>query len=201
MNRYRHSSAVIGALSLLLLAGCAGSVKHMQVVAPEDVREAPSAGKSMVVFMRPSSFGFGVQSSVFDATDEGKPDLVGIVAAKKKVAYETEPGKRLFMAIGESADFMHADLEAGKTYYALVTPRVGAWKARFSLKPIKADELGSDQFSDWSDACEWVEKSDTSDSWAQANMTSIVTKLNRYYPVWLQKPEDERPRLDPGDGR
>lgn len=201
MNRYRRTRAVIGVLSLLLLGGCAGTMKHMQAVAPEAVREAPSPGKSMVVFMRPSTFGFAVQSSVFDATGEGEPDLVGLVAAKKKVAYETEPGKRLFMTIGESADFMHADLEAGKTYYALVTPRMGAWKARFSLKPVKAGELGSDQFNDWSDACEWVEKSDTSDSWAQANMASIVGKQNKYYPAWLQKPGDEQPRLEPGDGR
>lgn len=201
MNRFHRTRAVIGALSLLLLAGCAGSMKHMQVVAPENIREAPSPGKSMVVFMRPSTLGFAVQSSVFDATGEGEPELVGIVAAKKKVAYETEPGKRLFMAIGESADFMHAELEAGKTYYALVTPRMGAWKARFSLKPIKAGELGSNQFNSWSDACEWVEKSDTSDSWAQQNMGNIVAKQNKYYPAWLQKPENEQPRLGPGDGR
>jgi len=201
MNTFRRLTRTSAIFSIMLLVGCAGGLKHMQVVAPEAVSEAPSPGKSMVVFMRPSTLGFAVQSSVFDTTAGGEPDLVGLVAAKKKVAYETDPGKREFMVIGESADFMHADLEPGKTYYALVTPRMGAWKARFSLKPIAGGELGSDQFNEWHDACEWVEKSDSADLWAQENMSSIVSKQNKYHPVWLQKSEADQPRLNPGDGR
>ena len=62
----------------------------------------------MIVFLRPSTLGFAVQSSVFNATED-TPDLVGIVAAKAKVAYQLDPGDYLFMVIGESADFMTAN--------------------------------------------------------------------------------------------
>ena len=77
---------------------------------------------------------FAIQSTVFDVTDDA-PRMVGIVSAKTKIAYEVAPGEHHFMVVSEAADFMRADLAAGKTYYALVTPRMGVWRARFSLLP------------------------------------------------------------------
>lgn len=200
MNTRRQLFAISTIFALLLLSGCAGSLKHMQVVEPGAVKKAPSAGKSMIVFMRPSTLGHAIQSSVFDVTN-GDPQLIGLVPAEMKVAHEVEPGKHLFMAIGESADFMHADLAADKTYYALVTLPMGAWKARFSLAPIDAEQLTSEQFDDWLGSCEWIEKIDSAEDWAQTNMISIVAKQQKYYPLWLQKPEAEQPRLKPEDGR
>ena len=187
-------------LPALLLSGCAGSVKHMRAVPPEQAVAAPSPGKSMVVFMRPSSMAFNIQSSVFEVVGE-RPRLAGIVASKKQVSYEVEPGERLFMVIGESADFMSADLQPDKTYYALVTPRMGVWKARFSLKPVHAEELQSPRFSEWLAGCAWVEKTPESDQWAEANMPSIQSKQQGSYEKWMQRPEADRPRLMPGDGR
>jgi hypothetical protein len=105
------------------------------------------------------------------------------------------------MAIGESADFMSAELEANKTYYALVTPRMGGWKARFSLKPIHADELNTSEFKKWSDATQWVEKSPASENWASSNMTSIQKKQKKYFAKWMKKNESDRPRLLPQDGK
>ena len=35
----------------------------------------------------------------------------------------------MFSVVGEAADFLEADLAAGKTYYIQVAPRMGAWKA------------------------------------------------------------------------
>jgi hypothetical protein len=150
--------------------------------------------------MRPSTLGFAIQSSVFDVTD-GDPQLVGIVAAKKKVGYQVEPGEHLFMVVGESADFMSATLAENKTYYALVTPRMGLWKARFSLQPVHADELGGDEFQDWLDGCEWVEKTPESDQWATANIMSIRSKQNEYHAKWMAKSATERPVLYATDGR
>lgn len=186
--------------SLLLLSGCAGTLKHMQLVGPDAVPDSPAPGKSMVVFMRPSILGFAFQSSVFDVTG-GDPELVGLMPAGHKMAREFDPGIRLFMAIGESADFMHANLAANKTYYALVTPRLGASKARFSLTPVKARQVGTDEHEKWLASCQWIEKSDTSDEWAQTNMISILARQKKYYPAWLERPEAEQPRLDPEDGR
>jgi hypothetical protein len=187
-------------LIALFLPGCAGTVKNMQSVSPEQIVTAPEEGKSMVVFMRPSTLGFAIQSSVFEI-QEDSPALVGIVAAKTKVAYQLEPGEHLFMVVGESADFMSAELEVNKTYYVLVTPRMGALKARFSLEPIHAAQLGSSQVDEWIEACDWVEKTAASENWANDNMFSIQEKQKKYWETWISKDISKRPKLLPQDGR
>jgi len=184
---------------LLLLSGCAGTVKNMSAVPASEVVTSPTDGKSMIVFMRPSTLGFAIQSSVFEVKEENV-SLAGIVAAKKKVSYELEPGEHLFMVIGESADFMSAELKPNKTYYALVTPRMGMWKARFSLKPIHSAELSSAQFKEWFQDCEWVKKSPASENWASSNMPSIQSKRKEYYAKWMSKDSGDRPKLLPQDG-
>ena len=183
----------------LLMSGCAGPVKHMQIVPMDKVVTSPEEGKSMIVFMRPSTLGFAIQSSVFEIKDN--PSLIGIVAAKKMVSYQVEPGEHLFMVVGESADFMSAKLEASKTYYALVTPRMGLWKARFSLKPVHLDELNTPQFNEWLQACEWVEKSPSADIWLSENLADIRSKQEEYYEKWMSKEEVDRPKLLPQDGK
>jgi len=188
------------AMLLLVLSGCASTSNKMRPVPPESVVTAPDSGQSMVVFKRPSSFGFAVQSSVFEVAGD-TPSLVGIVSAKTKVAHQVAPGEHLFMVIGESADFMSADLEPDKTYFALVTPRMGAWKARFSLKPIHADALDSSEFNEWLNSCEWVEKIPEADNWASANMQSIKSKQTKYYEKWMGKDKSARPKLLPQDGK
>lgn len=207
-------------ISVAFISGCAGTVKNMQTVTHDTVTTTPDEGKSMVIFMRPSTVGYAIQSSVFEIK-ESNPDLVGIVAALKKTTYQVEPGKHLFMVVGESADFMSAELEANKTYYAFVTPRMGVWKARFSLKPIHADELNSPELkgclmdsedeekkaafiksSPYSvNSCEWVKMSPESEDWAAANMNSIQSKHTKYYKDWMSKDSSKRPLLLPEDGQ
>jgi hypothetical protein len=186
-------------LVVLVLAGCTGPQKKMEVVTPDRIPSRPEHGKAMVVFMRPSSMGYGFQSSVFEVRDD-QPVLAGILAQKEKMVYQADPGEHLFMVIGESADFMSADLQAGKTYYALVTPRMGAWRARFSLKPINTYMLKSPEFNEWDTLCQWVVKIPEADQWAQANMPSIRSKQARYYQKWMMKYESQRPRLRREDG-
>ena len=41
--------------------------------------------------------------------------------------------------VSEPADFLEANVEAGKTYYIVVDPRIGAFSARFSLYPVRTD--------------------------------------------------------------
>lgn len=186
-------------------SGCAtpkvaGTVKNMQTVTDDRITTVPEEGKSMVIFSRPNTLGYAVQSSVFEMKGE-EPLLVGIVAAWKKLVYQVEPGEHLFMVIGESADFMLAELEANKTYYALVIPRMGAWKARFSLQPVHEAEMNTAQFNEGLAGCEWVQKTSDSDAWAKENMPSIITKYNTYYKKWIEKDASERPKLMPEDGK
>lgn len=187
-------------LLLLLLSGCAGSVKNMSPMSEAEALSPIEEGKAKIVFMRPSSLGFAIQSSVFEIKG-GKPALVGIVAAKKKVAYQLDPGEHLFMVVGESADFMSAELDANKTYYALVTPRMGMWKARFSLRPVHASELNTADFNDWFEECEWVTKNADTETWFSDNLDNIQSKQEEYYPEWMEKALADRPKLSPQDGK
>lgn len=187
-------------LSTALLSGCAGTVKNMQPVPPERVITAPDEGKSLVVFMRPSGIGFAIQSSVFEIIDD-TPSLIGIVAAKSKVASQVEPGNHLFMVVGENADYMSAEFEANKTYYALVSPRMGVWKARFALNPVDAQELDSSKFSGWMNSCKWVEKTAESDTWEKNSLAANTSLHEKYYQKWMAKDPADRPKLQLGDGK
>ncbi len=186
-------------MNALALSGCAGTIKNMQPFEGDPATLVPESDKAMIVFLRPSTLGFAVQSSVFNATED-TPDLVGIVAAKAKVAYQLDPGDYLFMVIGESADFMTASVAAGKTYYVLVTPRMGAWKARFSLRPVALPDQNREEMDEWLENCSWVEKNAASDTWAASNIADIQDKQARYYTKWMEKNESDRPRLTSEDG-
>lgn len=185
---------------LFLYAGCAGSVVNMRELPPSQASYLPGENEAIVVFMRPSGIGYGIQSSVFELIAE-EPKLVGIVAAKKKLAYRATPGEHLFMVIGENADFMSAVLESGKTYYALIIPRTGLWKARFSLEPVPAKDLTSPDFTTSLVDCNWVETVQASEEWAQTHMASILSKKMHWLPGWKARPQNERPTLHPEDGK
>ena len=150
--------------------------------------------------MRPSTLGFAIQSSVFEMKGD-TPTLVGIVAAKTKVAHPVSPGKHLFMVIGENADFMTAEVQAGRTYHVLVEPRMGLWKARFGLQPVRQAELGTAEFAASLKDCRWVEKTADAEGWAASSMGSIQSKRADYYPDWIKQAEADRPHLLPQDGR
>ena len=186
-------------IAIFGFSGCSGKISNMKPAPVGTVIKAPSSGKSQIVFMRPQTMGYMIQSSVFDIKNN-KPSMVGIVAAKKKVAYEVEPGEHTFMVIGESGDFMSANLEAGKTYYALVTPRMGLWKARFSLRPVHKEKLNSQEFTKWLNTCQLVEMSDETHKWADDNAVDLQKKYEGYYKKWMSKDESSRPRLLGEDG-
>ncbi len=184
----------------LVITGCAGTAQHMQPVPIERAISAPEKDKSLIIFMRPSIFGFAIKSSVFEIQDNDLK-FIGFVAAKKKVAYQVPPGDHTFMVVGENADFMAAKLEAGKTYYALVTPRMGFGMARFSLNPIQAKDLTTAEFEESLNACDLVEKNEESEMWSTENISYLKSLRKKYFNKWIQKDESKRPILLPHDGK
>ncbi len=190
-------------LGSLLLAGCASN--PMAPVANQAV-QAPSPDMAQVVFMRDAYTGKAIVSSLYDVTD-GQTRFIGVMANGTKIAHPTTPGKHTFMVVSEAADFMEADLVAGKTYYALVTPRMGLWKARFSLWPISnepdaAHSLKSNNFKDWVEDTDLVTNSPKSLAWYQRVKASVEKKRAEYWPVWQEKSAEaiaER-TLKPTDG-
>ena len=183
---------------VLLLSGCAGRIVRMESM-PAEASPTPLPGKAMVVFIRGRDSAL-VQSTVYEVKGT-EVEMIGIVAAKTKVAYQVDPGKRMFMAVGETADFMNADVQAGRTYYVNVAPHLGNWKARFALDPIHRAQLDSAEFKSAFSDTRWVMKTAATDVWFAANRSSIQSKRSESYSNWLKTPENERAALRADDGR
>jgi hypothetical protein len=190
-------------LLAMLCASLTACANRAPLMAPVEKAPVAKADEAMVVFMRTSMVGGMVSASVFDVTEAGPAKLVGIVNYGTKVAYPTKPGEYTFMVVGESADFMKASVAPGKTYYALVTPRIGMWKARFSFRPIRASEIGGREFADWDSGTRFVSLAPQAQGWAASNAASISAKRSEYWADWSAKPADERASqtLNLEDGR
>ena len=198
MQRMGSRLRFLGFAALALLVSGCGTIKYMQEMPAGTAVKAPAPGKAMVVFMRSSFLGQAIGSSVFEIRNDN-PELVGLVANKTMVAHEVDAGRRLFMTVSESADYMSADLAPGRTYYAFVTPRMGAFRARFSLAPVKkGGELSKDAESCIKE-CRLVAKTPESESWARENMANVLSKHAENYPRWNQKAENEKPHLARAD--
>lgn len=183
--------------------GCAST---SMTLSQSQIIEKPPASKAQVVFLRSSFVGSAIAASLFDVTNT-EPEFIGIINNGKKIAYNVDPGKHVFMVVSEAADFMEADLTGGKTYYSIITPRMGAWKARFSLWPIRTDGSGdyntnSKDFEQWLRNCKLVTNSEASLAWYRNNLTSVKAKQAENWQVWKTKtPADLAKRtLNPGDG-
>jgi hypothetical protein len=173
-----------------LLAGCASNKMMDSAIQSLPL---PSDDEATVVFMRVSSYGGAIQAALFDATGS-ESEFIGIISTGKKIAYTTSPGPHRFMVVSEAADFLEADLLGGRTYYAMVTPRMGAWKARFSLYPVSAIpdaefSLQSEKFDRWQETTDFIENTDASRQWARDNMASVQEKRTAYEAVWAEKSE------------
>lgn len=180
----------------LALTGCASV--PMKAVDPQTVQTVAS-DTARVVFMRSSFVGSAISASLYDVT-QGEPQFIGIIENGTKIDYDTKPGARVFMVIAESADFMKADLSPGKTYHAMVTPRMGVWKARFSLRPVRADgttdfNTQSKDFSSWVSGTRYVENSPEAIRWFEGNLDSIKAKQNEWWPEWNQKSIEEQTQM------
>jgi len=100
---------------VLAAAGCAGPGTMQKS------EQAPAAkpDQALVVFMRSTFLGSAIGASVFDVSGKDTR-FVGLVNNGTKIGYYVPPGEHTFMVVSEAADFMQANLAAGKTYYALV---------------------------------------------------------------------------------
>ena len=199
MQHFNPTSRIVLVAALALLApGCA-SIKYMKEMPAGSAVQAPRPGKAVVVFMRSSFLGKAVSASVFEIRNDN-PQLVGLVANDTKQGYEVNPGRHVFMVVSESADYLSADLAPNRTYYAFVTPRMGAFRARFSLAAVHRGGDLSKRAQDCLKDCRLVQKTSESEAWARENMSDIRAKHKENYPRWNQKPNNEKPHLAREDG-
>ena len=168
--------------------------------------EGANSSEATVVFMRSSFVGAMIKTSIYEVTNE-ETRFIGILKNKNKINYKTTAGKHTFMVVSEAADFMEADVLAGKTYYSIITPRTGAWKARFSMYPIRNDgttkfNTGTKDFKKWKKKTKLTLMTDESKLWYEKHKESVESKRAKYWPKWTQKTiEDLAERtLNPDDG-
>lgn len=176
------------------IAGTAYAASKMAISENQEVLETP-ADQAQIIFIRPTIGGLGSKSSIFELID-GEPQFIGILGNGKKLAHFVEPGKHTFMVISEAADFMEANVVGGNTYYAAVKRRVGAWKSRYSLHPVRngsegAYQIDSERFQEWMTKTEFVENTEASVEWANANHKSIVKKQNKFWKKWEAKSAED----------
>ncbi len=189
--------------AIIWLTGCAS---NPMVVAPQQELQKPPNNEAQVIFMRSSFVGSAINASLYSVTN-GDIEFIGVIANGTKLSYNTTPGKHIFMVVSEAADFMEADLETGKNYYSIATPRMGAWKARFSLWPIKNDSNAEyntqmADFNNWVANTKLVENTDKSRSWYENNKESVKQKYEKYWPAWQNKTAEDlfKRTLSPQDG-
>ncbi len=176
----------------LLFAGCAS---NPMLVSPNQTLSKANPNEAQLVFVRSSFLGNAINASLYDVTS-GEPKFIGIIANGTKIAYNTSPGKHTFMIVSEAADFLEADVIAGKSYYSIITPRMGFWKARFSLWPVKNDgttkyHTASKEFQKILFDTKLVENSEKSKAWFKKHQNDIQSKYQEYLPVWKQKSAED----------
>lgn len=139
--RLMTKTAVL-AVFLASMAGCASTPQKPQVsvVEPAARITKPGPGKALVYFVRTSNFGWPFPAVLFDddrhiGSIVLEWDVEKKTAKKGYVAYEATPGPRMFSVYSENADFLPANLVAGKTYFVHVRSVIGMWKYRFYLSP------------------------------------------------------------------
>jgi hypothetical protein len=199
MSRIDSTARLFLIVALAVLAAGCGTIRHMKELPAGTAVAAPKPGKAVVVFMRSARVGGSITASVFEIRNDN-PEIVGLVSSNTKVAYEVDPGKRLFMVISETADYMSADLAPNRTYYAFVTPRMGVWRARFSLAAVNKNGNMVQAAQNCLKDCRLIVKTPEADDWARANMNDIRSKHAEVYPRWNQRPAGERPHLASADG-
>ena len=196
-----------------LASGCATSTftpeqalqRNMQW---EDKAAAVPSGKARIVVLRPSMLGWPVAAPVWRVADDGKSqELMGIASYGASFDYFAEPGKHTFFVTSETADFMQADVVAGKTYYIVATPRMGVWKARFSLRPIQKDpgmpfNFGQAESQKWIKEARPIAMKDSAKAWATEHQAEIDKLRDEVYPAWQKKSTEEKAQLTmkPEDG-
>lgn len=191
-------------LPILALTACAS---NPMAVSESQTVEPPAPAESQIVFLRSSFVGSAINASLYDVTS-GHPEFIGILANKTKIAHEMEPGEHVFMVVSEAADFLEAKTLPGRRYYSIVTPRMGVWKARFSIEPVRNDDpgaehsTGTEEFEEWKANTTLVKNSEAAHNWYEANKQSVVTKYREYWQKWQQKPANEKAMrtLNPQDG-
>lgn len=104
---------------------------------------APAEGNAVVYFVRVSSYG-GMMPFEFFHNDQ----FIGRITGLAYMRYELPAGESLLWASSENKSFLDCNLEAGKTYLALVNIKMGGFTARVDLEAINENHKSFQRVKD-----------------------------------------------------
>ena len=185
-------AAMVGLV--LVLGGC-NQLRGMQQVSTARVDIKPPADQAAVVFLRAAPT--GTTTSLFDLRNPEENKFIGLLVADTRLVYFAPAGPTRFMVIGLSANFLDAELDAGKTYQIAVIIGPNS-EEHFRLQPVRPGHTPSRVVQNCLESCIWVENTDRSMAWARGQASSIQRKKAQYLPLWEKRPN--RPVLLASDG-
>jgi hypothetical protein len=112
----------------MLFVGCAGLPKQLTKV---QRMEQPPAGKALINFHRPSTWGGGMYP-IFDINGKMVMDLLGACEFQAVC----EPGENVFMGWADHVSVLKADVAADKVYDVMVDVSMGVWKPNIYMAPL-----------------------------------------------------------------
>lgn len=104
-------------------------------VTKEEALGQIDANRALVYVIRPTSFGFGVDTWTF--SDD---KFIGMNRGKSYFYTYLEPGRHLIWTKSENISPLEMSFEPGKTYYFMEHILMGAFTARVKLEPISEEE-------------------------------------------------------------
>lgn len=172
-------------LPIVLLTGCASPL-----MSPTDLA-SPTEDQAVITFYRNVFVGSAIQAPIAEEVGDDV-SFVGISSKDTKIQHVVAPGKHRYVVGGESSHLLEADVEAGKSYYAKVDPRMGWLKARFHLVAQKGE--------DSEDAMKTVAKlncvapNEEGQKWFENHRKSMLNKLRK------AKEDHKVSNMAPADG-
>ncbi len=186
--------------SLLLLFALATSgcgTRYMVRAEPPQPLAAP-AEQAAIVFLRPSAFGGGATFYVAD----GQGNLLGGMNGRQYFVHLVAPGQHTFVAWGENADMIQANVQAGRIYFALVGVRMGVWSARLSLSALTTRRDEWPKLANWLQASTQMLLDPALVADRPLNASSVQRRIDAARGAWDGYDEAHRSLrvLEPGDG-
>ncbi len=195
------------AVFLASMAGCVSTPQKPQVsvVEPAARITKPSPGKALIYFVRTSNFGWPWPAVIFDGdrhigTVVLEWDKEKNSAKKAYMAYEAAPGQHMFSVYSENADFMPANVAAGKTYYVHVKSVIGTWKYRFYLVPQQG-QLPQHELNEVIASGRQLKLTEDGALWIKENAEDIKKVKDEWWQKYQARPANERLELRPEHGR
>ena len=155
-------------IALMVGTGC--GKRHMQKVDPGVFNTSISEDEAVIVFFRgkgpffssgvaiarfaflgPIGYSSDATNFVLELEENGNLKEVVLLEGNSKFLHKTTPGKHLYVAArggpaGGDANFLEAELEAGKIYYVYISHHFGGTSGRVAFVPVPVSELASEEF-------------------------------------------------------